>query len=392
MEGLYGVPVWGEAVEPWLPIDFPDAAHRPSSRDLPSLDGLRALSIGFVLLGHASRSVPPIVETLLARLAHFGVCVFFVISGYLITSLLWRDVQKRGELQLGRFYLRRTLRIFPPFYVYLTVVAVGVAVAGWPTPANTRWWPAFTYLSNFANTNWSVTGHSWSLSLEEQFYLTWPVALAACIRARGAEGGARLGYRVAAAALIVFPLLRVGVFGATRSGILTGTFIFDYVAAGSAIALFIATGTWERGRRVLDGLLKNKATPAAFALAMVLHVTLAGTTRWLFAADAILITPVEAVLLAIFIAWAVRNPKHPVGRVLNLRALRVIGVGSYSLYLWQQLFFGPGAAFALSWSVWLKLTAACACATASYFFVERPSLRLRSRLELALFPGPVDSG
>jgi peptidoglycan/LPS O-acetylase OafA/YrhL len=325
------------------------------------------------------------VDTLLARLAHFGVCVFFVISGYLITSLLWRDVQKRGELQLGRFYLRRTLRIFPPFYVYLIVVALGVSVAGWPTPANTRWWPAFTYLSNFANTNWSVTGHSWSLSIEEQFYLTWPVALAACIRARGAEGGARLGYRVAAAALIAFPLLRVGVFGVSRSGVLTGALIFDYVAAGSAIALFISTGSWNRGRRALDTLLKSKATPAAFALALALHVTLAGTTRWLFAADMILITPIEAVLLAIFIAWAVRNPEHPVGRVLNLRPLRVIGVGSYSLYLWQQLFFGPGAAFAVSWSVWLKITAACACATASYFLVERPSLRLRSRLESALF-------
>src|SRR5690349_2101927 len=106
--------------------EFPDAAHRPSSRDLPSLDGLRAISISFVLLGHASHDLSAGIETLLARLAHFGVCVFFAISGYLITSLLWRDVQRRGEVQLARFYLRRTVRIFPPYYVYLAVVALGV--------------------------------------------------------------------------------------------------------------------------------------------------------------------------------------------------------------------------------------------------------------------------
>ena len=325
------------------------------------------------------------METILARLAHFGVCVFFVISGYLITSLLWRDVQRRGELQLARFYLRRTLRIFPPFYVYLIVVALGVSLAGWPTTADARWWPAFTYLSNYWNTNWGITGHSWSLALEEQFYLAWPVALAACFRARGTDGGARLGNRVAAGALIAFPILRLLVFGVSRNGALTGAFIFDYVAAGSAIALFIEMGTWVRGRQVLDALLKSPATPITFALALVLHATLAGTTRWLFAADIVVITPIEAVLLAVFIAWAVRNPEHVVGRVLNVRVLRVIGVGSYSLYLWQQLFLGPGAAFALAWPLWLRLGAASVCTTASYWLVERPALRLRARLEAALF-------
>lgn len=356
-----------------------------SSRDLPSLDGLRAISIGFVVLGHASHFSSARVETFLARLAHFGVCVFFVISGYLITSLLWRDVQKRGELQLGRFYLRRTLRIFPPFYVYLIVVALGVSLGGWPTTADARWWPAFTYLSNYWNTNWGITGHSWSLALEEQFYLAWPVALALCIRVRGIGGGARLGYRVAAGALIAFPLLRVLVFGATRNGVLAGALIFDYVAAGSAIALFIEMGAWPRGRRLLDALLKSPATPLAFAVSLALHVMLAGTTRWLFAADIMVITPLEAVLLAVCIAWAVRNPRHVVGRVLNVRVLRVIGIGSYSLYLWQQLFLGPGAAFALAWPLWLRLGAAGACAAASYWMVERPSLRLRARLEAALF-------
>ena len=141
-----------------LAPEFPDAAHRPSARDLPSLDGLRALAIGFVILGHATHWTSRRVETLLALLAHFGVCVFFVISGYLITSLLSKDATRRGEVQLRRFYLRRTLRIFPPYYAYLAVVAIGVAMFGWTMPSGARWWPALGYASNFFNTNWADHG------------------------------------------------------------------------------------------------------------------------------------------------------------------------------------------------------------------------------------------
>jgi peptidoglycan/LPS O-acetylase OafA/YrhL len=399
VEGFYGVSVWA-AVESSSPEfakrnstisdrfateEFPDAAHRPSARDLPSLDGLRALSIAFVLVGHASHDLPGVVETLLARLAHFGVCVFFVISGYLITTLLWRDIQKRGEVQLTRFYLRRTLRIFPPYYVYLAVVAIGVSVWNWPTPLHARWWPAFTYLSNFANTNWAVTGHSWSLSMEEQFYVTWPFVLSACVRGRGVAAGGRTACIVALAGLIVFPLTRIAVFALSRSGELTGAFMFDYVAAGSAIALFLETSRGQQGQRALGAALSSGMTPLVFGLALALHLAFAGTTRWFYAIDIGVIMPLEAALLAVFIAWAVRNPQHAIGRVLNARALRVIGVGSYSLYLWQQLFFAPGAAFAHEWSVSLRLTAACAFAGASYFLVERPSLHLRTRIERALF-------
>jgi peptidoglycan/LPS O-acetylase OafA/YrhL len=365
--------------------DFPDAAHRPSSRDLPSLDGLRAISIGFVLLGHVSHDLPAPVETVLARLAHFGVCVFFTISGYLITTLLWRDAHRRGRIQLARFYLRRTLRIFPPYYSYLTIVAMGVVLLDWPTSADARWWPAITYLSNIANTNWSVTGHSWSLSVEEQFYLTWPVVLTLCIRGRGRDLGARRAFRMALMGLLLFPLVRVIVFAFSRNGVLTGAFIFDYVAAGSAIALFMETSTWKPGRRALANVLESRTAPLLFLLALVLHAIFAGTTRWLFAIDMIAITPIEAVVLAIFVAWAVRNPQTLTGRALNMRALRIVGIGSYSLYLWQQLFFGPGAAFALTWPVPVKLASACACATASFFLIERPSLWLRARLEDTIF-------
>jgi len=361
--------------------EFPDAAHRPSWRDLPSLDGLRAASIVFVILGHASEGrVSHLLAIILSRLAHFGVCVFFVISGYLITTLLRREASVRGNVNLKRFYLRRTLRIFPPYYVYLAAIAVGATLGGWALPSNTRWWPALTYLTNIFGTTW-LLGHSWSLSIEEQFYVTWPIVLAICIRRWGTAAGSRLACSIAWCSLLVLPVLRVIVFGITRDGVVTTGLIFDFVAAGSALALFQASGEWIRARNILDRILRSDWTPLVAIVAMALHLSFTGTIRWRFAIDIVIVTPVEAVLLALFIAWAVMNPDHLVGRALNARALRFIGVGSYSLYIWQQLFLGPQVPFANQWLLHSRLAAVGACAAVSYILVERPALRLRARIE-----------
>ncbi|HMA03779.1 MAG TPA: acyltransferase, partial [Gemmatimonadaceae bacterium] len=221
-----------------LTQSFPDAAHRPSTRDLPSLDGLRALSITFVILGHAIQGrVAHLADVVLSRLANFGVCVFFVISGYLITTLLAREAELRDGVSLRRFYLRRTLRIFPPYYAYLLTILVGVFALGWELPPGARLWPAFTYTTNVIPTHFWLTLHAWSLSIEEQFYLTWPIVLALSIRHRGVSAGLRSGQRLALMGLMAFPLLRVAAFALTRDGNLTSGLIFDYVAAGSAVAL-----------------------------------------------------------------------------------------------------------------------------------------------------------
>jgi len=243
-----------------------------------------------------------------------------------------------------------------------------------------------SYVTNlFGTHNWLML-HSWSLSLEEQFYLTWPLALTACIRRRGVNSGTELAYRAAFTALVMLPVVRVVVFGITRDGTLTGGLIFDYVAAGSAISLYASTARNQRSWKVLSSTLDSPATPLCAALALALHLAFAGTIRWKFAIDTVIVTPIEAILLAIFVAWAVRNPRHPVGRVLNLQPLRIVGVGSYSLYLWQQLFFGQDIPFAREWALPMKLAGAGACAAASYWMVERPSLHLRARLERKYFP------
>ena len=361
---------------------FPDAAHRPSSRDLPSLDGLRALSITFVILGHAIQGrVIPLVDVVLSRLANFGVCVFFVISGFLITTLLSREAESRGGVSLRRFYLRRTLRIFPPYYAYLLTLLVGVYAFGWAKPPVVRLWPAFTYTTNLFATHYWLTLHAWSLSVEEQFYVTWPIVLALLLTKQGVSDGLKSGARVAASGLLIFPIIRVIIFAVTREGNLTGGLIFDYVAAGSAAALFVTGAADARVKSVLDILRRSRWTPLAAIAALVVHLLFQGSTRWRFAIAVIVATPLEAVLLAVFVVWAVSNASHPIGKILNLRLLRIIGVGSYSLYLWQQLFFGQEIPFARDWAVAARLGGTIVCAALSYFCIERPSLRLRSRLE-----------
>ena len=143
--------------------------HRAAGT-IPSLDGLRAISIGLVLLGHATRF--GLGHSFLFRLAvaHavLGVDVFFVISGYLITTLLLEEKIKFGTISLRLFYLRRALRILPAFLVFVGTLFV-LSALGYIDIPSRLWIFVLTYTSNFTPRVWDV-GHLWSLSVEEHFY------------------------------------------------------------------------------------------------------------------------------------------------------------------------------------------------------------------------------
>jgi peptidoglycan/LPS O-acetylase OafA/YrhL len=102
-----------------------------------------------------------------------GVHVFFVISGFLITGLLMEELALSGRISLSRFYLRRTLRIFPAYYAYLAIAFLA-AVAGWVQLAPHDLMHGLSYTSNYYPSRSWFLGHTWSLSVEEQFYLLWP--------------------------------------------------------------------------------------------------------------------------------------------------------------------------------------------------------------------------
>jgi peptidoglycan/LPS O-acetylase OafA/YrhL len=164
------------------------STRREAVDRIPTLDGFRAISIGLVALYHLFRTrgfpSPPVLAPWMRWLGELGVRVFFVISGYLITGLLLRELRATGKIAIGRFYFRRALRLFPAFYAFLLVVAVleGAGVIAL-NPGDLR--SAATYTMNYhANPSWWLI-HCWSLSVEEQFYLVWPATLALLGHAAG---------------------------------------------------------------------------------------------------------------------------------------------------------------------------------------------------------------
>lgn len=330
--------------------------EKKATRSFASLDGLRAISCLTVMIAHMRLA-------LLSRFGLFGVRVFFVISGFLITSLLLEEYNARETLSLKRFYFRRTLRIFPAFYTYLAVLAIVSfygAIAVDPRPP---WLLEFTYTSNFAHVQPWVVGHTWSLSVEEQFYLLWP-ALFLWL-------GPRKAIPFLIGVLMALPLVRV-VFYFTNHD--TFRICHDFLAAGCLLALLWTElkkySLWER-------LMTSPFTALIGPLAILLHGLFALSYRWRFAADVIAVQTVNALLLAVFLAWCVKNPGTLLGRLLNLRPMKAIGVLSYSLYLWHVMFIRPDS----PWSPGMAVVLSFAAAALSYALIERPFLALRTRLQ-----------
>src|SRR5574337_202485 len=179
--------------------------HAPGR--MPSLDGFRAVSILMVLCGHlgGTRGFPVTAIAItrwIGDLGALGVQVFFVISGFLITSLLMGEREQTGTISLKNFYLRRVLRIFPASYSFILALLIATML-GWVSLTGRDFAFAATYTVNYyPHHPWQI-GHLWSLSVEEQFYLLWPLALLA-LRERRA-------LTVAVAAIFTGPLVRFAI-------------------------------------------------------------------------------------------------------------------------------------------------------------------------------------
>lgn len=343
----------------------PNAADR-----LPALDGLRAISITLVLLGHlaGTRGWPLSASSRLGAFSEFGVRVFFVISGFLITTLLIKEHARSGTISLKDFYIRRTYRIFPAFYTYLAVVAV-LSIVGIVELLENDLLAAVTYTMNFHRPRAWGLGHLWSLSVEEQFYLVWPAVM---LIARP-----RHAFYIAALAIFAAPLIRVAVWigmPAHRLGIgETFPTIFDALAAGCLLG---GLQPWLAERRSYLRFSRSLAfivVPLVAVIASQIHRVsfqlLVGHT-------------IQNVAIALSVDWAVRRHDtlgaRLVGRLLEVRPLVWVGRLSYSLYLWQQPFMQPhGDRYWQTFPV--NLVAALVLASLSYYLVEQPVLRLRDR-------------
>jgi peptidoglycan/LPS O-acetylase OafA/YrhL len=340
-----------------------------SGSRIPSLDGLRALSIAFVCLGHASGTVNfPASPIRFWVLGHLGVRVFFVISGLLITGILMRE-HASGGIRLGRFYLRRTLRIFPPAYAYLAFLTLAAALSWVSVPGHDLIRAAtYTTIYGAREPVWQVS-HTWSLSVEEQFYLLWPGLLALI--------GLRWGLRAALGIVLATSLLSYLAYyrHLVPEAIPDNLLYFRTVLVGCLLAL-TRERLWRWGwyRRLLHPL------PVALMAIGVLGAAFANMEHQMPRAMRVAGLLGMDLAIALCLDYCVRNPQGLAGRVLNWKPLIVVGVMSYSIYLWQNLFLNRyETAFVNTFPYNLVLVAVAA--TASFYLVERPSFALRERLE-----------
>lgn len=347
---------------------------RAGSR-IPSLDGFRAISILMVLYGHldGTRGYPSATIGYLGRglgdLGQLGVLVFFVISGFLITSLLMSEREKTGMISLKNFYLRRALRIFPASYAFILVLLVATLLGRSELTGRDFAFAATYTVNYFPHHPWQI-GHLWSLSVEEQFYLLWPLALLLLREKRGLQ--------LAIAAIFVGPVVRAVITGyvlrVNPASPISDMSIFpamcDFLATGCALALlrpWLLTQAWYL--RLTASRWLWLAVPLVFLIN-----GWRGYTAVMFFGS-----PVQNVCIALLIESMTRHHRNLPGRILNWKPVAFLGVLSYSLYLWQQPFLNRHS------DAWISafpqnIVLAFIAALLSYFLVEHSFLRLRKRL------------
>ena len=318
----------------------------------PELDGLRGVAILIVLAAHTG------LGGFAAEGGFAGVTLFFVLSGFLITSLICREHEATGRLDLVAFYIRRGLRLFPALLAVLLVVVVGYGLHLWISP------PApsldslpitvvvvLAYVANWASIGFhlGVLGHTWSLGIEEQFYLIWPLALIAGLHYLGAR---RMVLVVVAVAAIVPVWRLVLIQGGDASHVFNGTDTHaDALLLGCAIALARVRTSTVVGWVGLAALIGLGAIWVSGSTGLVVFMSLA--------------TIASAAALAgcpPILAW---RPLAYVGRI------------SYGIYLWHYL---------LIWWDWpapVAIAFSVGVAIVSYEYLERPFLQLKDRFRRA---------
>lgn len=370
-----------------------------------ALDGLRGIAVLAVVVYHFAPGVAPG--------GFLGVDLFFVLSGFLITSLLVNEWAGASRISLRSFWLRRARRLLPALFLVLTVVGVYellfasrveaqhvgsdglwsvVYLANWHVIATGQ-----SYIQQFVVTTPSPLRHMWSLAIEEQFYLVWPliVAVVGMIAARGRARTSRryrfFRFMLATVCVVLgvvsfVRMLTVFQPGADPSRVYYGT---DTRAFIVLVGAFL--GAWSAGaptvRREWRGIVNAAGTLAAIGLGVAVMV-ITPDSSWIYEGG----YGVIALLMLVMLAAAAQPGRNPLAAVLKLRPVVGLGLISYGVYLWHWpigLWFnesrtgltGP-ALFVLRCALTLGVS------LASYFLLEMPIRRgALQRLQLTRHKG-----
>ena len=350
--------------------DFTDSSGR-----IHSLDGLRAFSIIVVCIGHLKGTVgaPEILDNFHSPGSRF----FFIISSFLITWMLLRELEKHNRIDIGRFFRDRVFRIFPAFYAYIAIGGV-LAWFGLIQVNPGDLFHASTFTMNYHDDRAWYFNSTWSLAYQEQFYLLWPFALLL------------FGRRHMPLVLLLIVLTVPGVralmwyvFEASPTAMMRNfQAVVDTLAIGCLLAFACRSGKLTRVEH-----------PVKRALLWALAISLFIATFGLYLLDKGIFYVVGQTLAnlatTLVLYLCLTTQKGFIHFMLNNRVSVYIGALSYSLYLWQAPFlnsYETGLVHSYPLNVVLTVTAALL----SYYLIEMPCLSLKKKVRFgALVPSRI---
>jgi peptidoglycan/LPS O-acetylase OafA/YrhL len=306
----------------------------------------------------------------------FGVDVFFAISGYLITTLLLREWERSGGIWLRGFYMRRFLRLMPALAAMVFLALVAARLLNYVQPLREAVVSLLYVMDIYAPLMHRIGGlfaHTWSLAVEEQFYLVWPLVLLIGLRRRWPMAWIAVGIAVAAAALTA---LLTGQGSPHRvSDVYRSPFThIPEMAVGVVLAFVLASPT---GRRRLRFLASTAVAFAAVAVLLIAALKVRESERWLYRGG----FTAAAVVFAALVGHVVLAPTSFASRVLALAPIEWLGRRSYGFYLWHypvlRLLLKHVSGVYVHAAVGLIVT--LVVTELSWRFIEQPFLRLKER-------------
>jgi peptidoglycan/LPS O-acetylase OafA/YrhL len=356
-----------------------------SQKKIPSLDGLRAVAVLLVIFHHLHVPFFPDGR---------GVLTFFVLSGFLITWMMLHESEKTGDVSIRNFYVRRILRIFPAFYVFLILsLTARWLTIGWPNRFLLYdYLSAFSYTSNYRLALTPhvphTAQHTWALSIEEQFYFLWP-----CVFVAFHKNLRRLTY-VLVAAIVLINIHRLILFFGFQARETWLTYSFDtradHILIGCLLAVLLKRGVWTWFWNQITVRTWVSLVPFLVmigSIAISFHHGLAYRFGIGFVIDPL--------LTAIFLVQVIALGRSRLWGWLNWKVTVYLGKISYGMFLFHMLANRLVIVLFGTHSLWVRLPAVIAVAalfgTCSYYLIEKRFLLLKSKFMHEALQKPVVS-
>ena len=336
---------------------------------IKGFDTLRAVSILMVVTAHLLPSGYEFYKTRLWIVVSgtTGVQIFFTLSGFLITTLLLKEKRKTGRINFKNFFARRLIRLLPPLILFYILVGVFM-IEGSISSTWIGFLFSMFYAYNFVHHDYYTVelGHTWSLGVEEQFYLTWPFVLSGLNKVSKLTVVTILFLGFCVLSYFVFPELEISSnyhtdrwFIPAAAPIIVGSYF--------AVLNHFYSVKWKEK-------IANNLRVILLAIALFLYP--------LYSIEALLkVAPIiQAVGISFLLIWLVYNQDSKITKIVDNRLFRYLGQISYGVYVYQGFFFrtGPGGELAVQHYP-LNILMVIGIAVLSYEFYEKPILKLKKR-------------